>query len=79
VYLILFIYILFIYFIFFLIPFKERMHSFWNNNYSYKLAQQLLQYGHTIGTVDNIMKILKGPHLHTMDKFYICKEMKVII
>jgi len=64
-YLILFIYILFIYCIlyylilfYFFIPFNEHMHSFWNYSYSSKFAQQLLQYAHMIGMVDNIMKIL---------------------
>jgi hypothetical protein len=41
-----------------LIQLNEHVHSFWNNNYSSKLAQQLLRYGHMIGMVDSITKIL---------------------
>jgi hypothetical protein len=55
--------------------YNEHRHAFHNNSHSSKFAQHLNEHVHSFGTINNIMQILqyqkKGPHLNTIECFYI--------
>jgi len=58
--------------------FKENMRDFKYNNKKSKFAQHLLDEGHAIGKMDDIMKVIhitgKGRMLNTLESFHIYKE-----
>jgi len=60
--------------------FKEQMRDFKYNNRKSKFAQHLLDNGHAIGNMKEIMKIIhvtrKGRMLNTLESFHIYKETK---
>ena len=60
--------------------FKEHMRDFKHNNKKSKFAQHLLEEGHAIGNMDDIMKVIhitrKGRMLNTLESFHIYKETK---
>jgi hypothetical protein len=57
---------------------KEHRRAFYSNTPSFSFAQHLLDEGHPFGPIHEIMQVLhhqsKGPHLNTMEKFYIFAE-----
>jgi hypothetical protein len=54
------------------------MCVFRNSSHASKFAQHLIEHTHTFGPIVDIMQILyyqkKGPHLNTIERFYIHKE-----
>jgi len=56
------------------------MRDFKNNNRKSKFAQHLLDEGHAIGNIEDIMKIThitrKGRMLNTLENFQIYRETK---
>jgi hypothetical protein len=58
--------------------FSEHFRDYKHNNYKSKFAQHLLDSGHSIGPIDNIMEVLyrtnKGKLMDTIERFYIHKE-----
>ena len=58
--------------------FKENVRDFKYNNKKSKFAQHLLDEGHAIGKMDDIMKVIhitgKGRMLNTLESFHIYKE-----
>jgi len=61
--------------------FKEHTRDFKYNNRISKFAQHLLDEGHAIGNMEDIMKFThfteKGRMLNTLESFHIYKETKV--
>jgi len=60
--------------------FQEHMRDFKYNNRRSTFAQHLLEKGHAIGKIEEIMKIIhvtrKGRMLNTLESFHIYKENK---
>ena len=56
------------------------MRDFKHNNKKSNFAQHLLDEGHAIGNMDDIMKVIrimgKGRMLNTLESFHIYKETK---
>jgi hypothetical protein len=59
----------------FSLRYMEHRRAFYSNISSSSLAQHLLDKAHPFGPIHEIMQVLhhhsKGPHLNTMEKFYI--------
>ena len=64
----------------FKIRFQEHMRDFKYNNRKSKFAQHLLEKGHAIGKMEEIMEIIhvtrKARMLNTLESFHIYKETK---
>jgi hypothetical protein len=62
----------------FSIRFNEHNQAFCKNSTSSNVAQHLNEHAHSFGTIDTTTHILqhqkKGPHLNTLEKFYIHEE-----
>jgi hypothetical protein len=62
----------------FSVRFKEHKHAFHKNSHTSKFARHLPDHNHPFGTIQNTMQILrhhrKGPHLNTLERFYIYAE-----
>jgi len=60
--------------------FKEHTRDFKYNNRKSKFTQHLLDNGHAIGNMEEIMKIIhvtrKGRMLNTLETFHLYKETK---
>jgi hypothetical protein len=60
--------------------YKEHQTAFWKNDRNYSFAKHLNDTGHSFGLMNKIMQILhchrKGPHLNTIENFYIHAEAK---
>jgi hypothetical protein len=58
--------------------YNEHIRVFRNNRHSSKFAQHFNEHMHNFGSIQNILQILcyqkKGPHLNTIERFYIHKE-----
>jgi predicted transcriptional regulator len=58
--------------------FKEHKRAFFHNTNHSKYAKHLLEYRHPFGNIDDTMTVLKhhrkGPHLNTVERYYIHKE-----
>jgi hypothetical protein len=63
------------------IRYNEYLRAFKYGTSKSNFTQQVLDYGHSFGRMENIMKAIylskKGSHLSTMEKFYIYKETKI--
>ena len=62
----------------FTLRFNEHRQAFRTNSHTSKFAQNLIEHNHPFGTIQNTMQILrrhkKGPHLNTLERFYIYAE-----
>jgi hypothetical protein len=61
--------------------FREHYNDFKYGNNKSKFAQHITEEGHNFGPMNEIMKVVhikkKGKMLDTLEKFYICKEIKL--
>jgi hypothetical protein len=61
--------------------FIENKQAAKNNSTSSNFAKHINEQAHSFGTIDNTMGILKkqrkGPHLNTLERFYIHKEASI--
>jgi hypothetical protein len=61
----------------FTIRYKEHMQSIRNNNNNSGYSNHILNTGHTYGTINKTMDIIKkGKHLNTLEKYHIHKISK---
>jgi hypothetical protein len=62
----------------FSVRFNKHKQAFRNNSPSSNFAKHLNEHAHSFGTINITMHILqhqkKGPHLNTMERFYLYKE-----
>jgi hypothetical protein len=65
----------------FKVRFRERLHDFKYGNRKSKFATHLLDNGHSIGSINNVMETLhitdKGRMMDNLEKFYIFRETKL--
>jgi hypothetical protein len=58
--------------------YKEHRRAFQYNTHQSKFAVHLQDHGHSFGTIENVMEVLKiqgkGTHLNTVEKYYIHRE-----
>ena len=58
--------------------YNEHKRSFWNNASASKFAKHLNDHMQSFGPIQNVMHVFqfhkKGPHLNTIEWFYIHKE-----
>jgi hypothetical protein len=62
------------------VRYKEHIHAIRNNNNNSGYSNHILNTGHTYGTINNTMDIIrtgkKGKHLNALEKYYIHKISK---
>jgi hypothetical protein len=62
------------------IRYREHIHAIRNNNNNSRYSNHILNTGHTYGTINDTMDIIRkgknGKHLNTLDKHYIHKISK---
>jgi hypothetical protein len=65
----------------FKVRFREHLHDFKYGNKKSKFATHLLDNGHSIGPINNVMEMLhttdKGRMMDTLERFYIIRETKL--
>jgi hypothetical protein len=65
----------------FKVRFREPLHDFKYGNKKSKFATRLLDNGHSIGLINNVMETLhitdKGRMMDTLQRFYIFRETKL--
>jgi hypothetical protein len=58
--------------------FNEHKRSFIHNSQSFKYAQHLLEHSHTLGNMQDFMRVVhfqkKGTHPNTIQRFHIHKQ-----